>query len=217
MIGACGGKKIPTVLDLGVFLIKFLPWVFLIPFLIFHFNNLMIYKPEWGFDGNGHLGLIRYFAKYHSIPDVRFYGVSNPPLYYVIGAYIYGLFGLNSAKLVQLFSFLLYIGNLYFLSRTLSLFSKDRLFRYALVAFFAFLPVHLNYAYMTLNYSLSHFIEFATFYLILKYLYEGRDRGFLFHALGLGLLTAAGLMTSLTHAAFFCSERRISSFFQDCF
>ncbi|MEI8344896.1 MAG: hypothetical protein WCG06_02370, partial [Candidatus Omnitrophota bacterium] len=111
------------------------------------------------------------------------------------------LFKSHGVKTVQLLSLILYAFNLFFLSKCLKKIVMNRWFHFAIVTFFALVPVHLHYAYMIMNYVLSTCLASLFFYLLVRS--SGKTDLGPSDYLGCGLCVVAGIMTSLSSAVFF--------------
>ena len=60
-----------------------------------HFHNALLYMPNHGFDGSGHVYYAQYIAQYGALPDPNHWETHQPPLYYVIGALFIRLASMN--------------------------------------------------------------------------------------------------------------------------
>lgn len=171
--------------------------LFLLFICFYHVRNFFHYDPFWGYDESSHSAIIDIIAREGVMPG-NVYGSSNPPLYYYVASFFYKLY--PSYKIPQLLNLVLFLTTLFLLWMTLNKVFKNRYFSFLLVGFYSFLPLNLNYAYMVLNYNLSHFLNIVTLFLIVKLLNEGKEASWKY-LLGFIVLTVAGLMTSLTSLA----------------
>jgi hypothetical protein len=177
---------------------KVLELIFLSFLIVFNINNFIKYSPYWGFDGPGHIYLIRYISEFWSFPKEMVYGVSNPPLYYFLAAVLLKIF--NNIKIVQLFSLILYFIDLYLLSKCINVLSKNTILNYSVLCFFALLPLNLHYAYMIFNYPLGHFFAILIIYLMIdSFLKESLSKK---QIVLISLLTILSILTSLTNLIF---------------
>lgn len=168
--------------------------------VVFNINNFFKYSPTWGFDGKAHMYLVKYVAQYWQFPKEWVYGVSNPPLYYFVAAFIYNLFKIHSFKIVQFLSLVIYVADLLLLSSSLRKLMANEWLHLAIVVFFALLPVHLHSAYMIYNYGLSNFFALVLFYLML-YFYQ-KEKVEIAAYVWIGACAVAGVLTSLTGIAY---------------
>lgn len=166
---------------------------------LFHVHNSLVYDPAWGYDGPGHILLVRLHSESVEFNPLAIYGGTNPPLYYLLAGKI--LSATNSLKAVQAFSLLLFASNLIVIWIALRRVCRHSPLRWPLLLFFSLNPLHLAYAYMILNYSLAQSI--AIIFLCLLLILAMRDRlpPPRFVVPGLGLVAAAGVWTSITNVA----------------
>jgi hypothetical protein len=125
------------------------------------------------------------------------YAASNPPLYYYLSAMILRLTG--SLKMVQLMSLFAYLPCVFLFYKIAGLCTGKWSVRYAFTAFFALLPVTLNYAFIVFNYSLGHAFSLLAVFTLL-YMVTARRATFLL-VCALGVIAGLGLLTSLTNLA----------------
>jgi hypothetical protein len=140
--------------------------IILLLLFFFHFNNLYKYSYLWGFDAAAHTQFIEHINTQKKLPADKNYASSNPPLYYLTASWIYTYF--PNMKVLQLFSFLLYILDIILLHKSLQLVSKNTFLNSSILIFFSLLPVSLIFSYMIFNYPLGNFFAIVTFYLFLK-------------------------------------------------
>jgi hypothetical protein len=160
----------------------------------FNFWNFFHYQPLWGYDGYQHIGAIRYLLSHLAMPTSG-YASTNPPAYYTAAALILYLFGF--LKAVQFLSLILYSINLALLARLLWQATGSSWLRWGLLTLFALLPVHLAYAYMVFNYSLSTNLAILALFLMRSYL--SRPEPTLRRIVLAALVTGAGVLTALNN------------------
>jgi hypothetical protein len=151
------------------------------------------------YDADGHIHVLDFIAKNLSLlPLSDGYAASNPPFYYILSAFILMLG--QSIKLVQLLSFFAFTGGVVIIKKTIESVSDQKLLNLGVVAFFSFLPISLDYAYMVMNYSLGYQLAIYVFcYCIWIEYYHNFSKWF--HSVALGLLLGLGMLTSLTNFA----------------
>ncbi len=74
---------------------------------ILHFHNALLYMPNHGFDGSGHVYYAQYIAQNGTLPDPNHWETHQPPLYYIIGAAFIRMSGMD-VKALQLVNPLLF-------------------------------------------------------------------------------------------------------------
>ena len=166
--------------------------------LIFHIHNLIVFNPYWGYDGPSHIAHIQYIATHLSNPPLDIYSASNPPLYYWLSAAILKAF--NSIKIVQLFSFVLYLIEVILMYFLLKKYSDNKFLNISITIFFSLLPVSLEMCYMIFNYPLGNFFSILIIYMLC--IFDFKQVFTYKHAIALGLVIGLGILTSLTNVAF---------------
>jgi hypothetical protein len=186
---------------------RILGWVarglWLAALIAFHLWNICHYDPISGYDALDHLRVI---ATYHETGHAPAggYGALNPPLYYIVMGGIWGLTQsvkalhvwelTSSLKVLQVVSLLLYGVNVWIVKKLLWTVTRNPWVRWPALTFVAYLPVHIAYAYMIFNYSLSHTLELGTIYA----LYSFARRPQLQRLVAAGVLAGLGAFTALT-------------------
>ena len=171
--------------------------LFVVTLAIFSIRNVLVYPAELGYDASGHLGHLIYLAENGKAPPNTLYSASNPPLYYWIGAGIWKV--TQSRKALQVFSLLLYFLGCWLFFDLLRGNQVARLPRLALTAYYAYLPLSLNYPYMIFNYVLLNFLAVAAFHALSRFC-KLRTLGYQ-NALILALLATLAVLTALSGLA----------------
>ncbi len=135
----------------------------------FLFHEYCAFDPLLGYDAAGHILHLQYIANEGMLPTTSFYSSSNPPAYYLAGALIWKIS--HDIFAVQSLSLILFLLSVWLFYSALSERHLPWLVKWGLTAYFALLPLSLNYAVMIFNYV------FVNFFALLLLLFLWKDSG----------------------------------------